>query len=582
MKNKFFKLSLILIFIIWFIYLATPWSYFGLNNIEQTTPYRLGLDLSWGIELDYKVDLDEARKDENFTKKEENNTVESLKKIVDKRISNLNINDSVITTSSYWDEKHIIVQIPLKWNDSLQDEANIKKAKEAIWKVVKIEFKERKTEITPKDYAERKQIADKALTEIEQSNAIFSVTAKKYQDTYPNVVFTEDFVAWDDEFFQKYGLNVDELQTWLIDKVITTKADSVQVDFKDGQVISNWWEWYAIFYIKNIENKTIKEKKEDSEEEIEKTIKEIKFDKLFINAKPSEWKIALDEEGRALTDKYFTRATATKNQAFQYQIELQFNDEWAKIFWDLSTRLLKKQIAIFVWGELITAPTVQTPILDGRAVITGGYDSKTARKTASDINAWVIPAPIYLTSERSIDSKLWLNSLNKLIFSWILWFALVFLFLIVVYRASGILAWIALFSYVTVVLAILKAGWSVMTLATIAWLVLSIWMAIDANILIFERIKDELNKWRNIVVATKNWFEKSWSAIWDTNFTWLIIAIILYIFWVNMIKWFGLTLMIWTIVSLFTVMYISKVMIYVLASKKNIKLKNFVGYKEDK
>ncbi|MDD5770451.1 MAG: protein translocase subunit SecD, partial [Candidatus Gracilibacteria bacterium] len=96
-------------------------------------------------------------------------------------------------------------------------------------------------------------------------------------------------------------------------------------------------------------------------------------------------------------------------------VELTFNQEGAEIFGELTTRLKGQQIAIFVGGEMLTAPTVNDAILTGKAVITGNYTSETATKLSQDINTGVVPAPIYLTSERTIDSKLGLNSLNQLI-----------------------------------------------------------------------------------------------------------------------------------------------------------------------
>jgi preprotein translocase subunit SecD len=105
-------------------------------------------------------------------------------------------------------------------------------------------------------------------------------------------------------------------------------------------------------------------------------------------------------------------------------------------------------------------------------------------------------------------------------------------------------------------------------------------MAIDANILIFERIKDELWKQAKLKTAIQKWFESSWSAIWDSNLTWLIISIILYIFGINMIKWFGLMLGIWIVVSLFSAMYVSRLFIVILSRRKDISMKNFIGSKK--
>lgn len=438
MKNLVFRLFFITIFgLLLFIYIF-PWSSYNIDVPFSGKDYKLGLDLQWGIELDYKVDLTEAKTEADYDSTREKEIIEWLKSIIDKRIETLNINDSVIISASYAGEKHIIVQIPLKWNNTLENKENIKKAKAAIWKVVKIEFKE------------------------------------------------------------------------------------------------EWWEW------------------------------------------EEQWVRAFDSEGRYLSDKYFVKSSVQFNEAFQPMIELSFNSDGAKIFWELTERLVGKRMAIFVGGENLTAPVINEPILWWRAVITGNYTVEEARALSNDINTWVVPAPIYLTSEKTIDSKLWVSSLEKLIVAWVSGFLIIFLFLLVIYRWSGLMASISLFLYIVIVLVVIKSLGITLTLASIAGLILSIGMAIDANILIFERVKDEIKSWEDLVHATKTWFKKSWSAIWDSNVTGFIVAMILFIFGINLIKGFWLMLAIWIVVSLFSAMWISRVLIVLLANVMKDE-KHFIG-----
>ena len=302
----------------------------------------------------------------------------------------------------------------------------------------------------------------------------------------------------------------------------------------------------------------------------------ITFNYIFITQKPSDWKSATDSKWRVLNDKYFVKSSVQYNEAFQPMVELTFNSEWADIFWELTTRLEWEQIAIFVWWESLTAPRVNEPILSGRAVITWDYTPEEAKSLSQDINTWVVPAPIYLTSEKSIDSKLWLNSLEKLIVAWVSGFLVILVFLLFVYRLSWAMASIALALYIVIILSIVKSFWVVLTLASIAWLILSIGIAIDSNILIFERVRDELKNGKDLEDATSAWFKKSWSAIWDSNVTWLMVALVLFIFGINLIKWFGLMLIIWIVVSLFSCYFISRVLIFLL-SKTTKKTKSFIG-----
>ncbi len=540
MKKLVFRLFLIAIWgFVLFMY-AFPWSSYGISIPYTWKNYKLGLDLQWWIELDYKVDLEDARKQKDFNRKKQREIIEWLKSIIEKRIQTLNINDSQINDASYGWEEHIIVQIPLKWNSSFSNKQNIERAKKAIGRVVKIVFKERRKEVTQKDLDFRKKIQKDALAELESSKYNFFVTANKYRDSYERVK------VWTVNSLKELSLTwiTIDWKKWLIDKLIPWKMQGL-------------WKGKFILDIGSIDWNPI-------------------IHYIFISDTPSDWVPAKDSKWRILNDKYFVKSSVQFNKAFEPMVELTFNTEWAKIFWELTKRLVWKQMAIFVWGQLLTAPRINEPILSGRAVITGNYTPESAKKLSQDINTWVVPAPIYLTSEKSIDSRLWANSLSKLIYAWIAWFILIFLFLIIIYRLAGFVSSIALLLYIIIVLAIIKSTWTVLTLASIAGLILSVGMAIDANILIFERIREELEWWKNMVDAVNIGFKKSWSAIWDSNITWLMVALILFIFWINIIKWFGLMLAIGIVVSLFSAMYISRILVLFLANIMKIQ-KIFIG-----
>jgi len=517
MRNLVFRIFLIAL--VWFalaIYVF-PWSNYWITVPYTWKQYKLGLDLQWGIELDYKVDLSDARKQKDFNMKKEKEIVEGLKSIIEKRIQTLNINDSEINDASYGWEKHIIVQIPLKWNSSFSNKQNIARAKEAIGRVVKIIFKEKRPKITQSDLDFRKKIENDALKELENSKYNFFVTANKYRDSYEKVK------DWTVNSLAELNLDNNLKTTGLLKKLV----DWTDEKLGKGKYILDF------------------EKNKDWKDTI---------NYIFISDTPSEWMPAKDSKWRILNDKYFVKSSVQFNKAFEPMVELTFNKQWAEIFGELSKRLVWKQMAIFVWGQLLTAPRINEPILSGRAVITWNYTPESAKKLSQDINTWVVPAPIYLTSEKSIDSRLGLNSLQKLIYAWIVGFILIFIFLILMYGMAGFMSSIALFLYIVIVLAIVKASWTILTLASIAGLILSVGMAIDANILIFERIREELAAWKNMYEASKIGFRKSWSAI------------ILFVFGINIIKWFWLMLGIGIVVSLFSAMYISRIFVLFLSN----------------
>ncbi|MCP4523352.1 MAG: hypothetical protein GY828_03970, partial [Candidatus Gracilibacteria bacterium] len=172
------------------------------------------------------------------------------------------------------------------------------------------------------------------------------------------------------------------------------------------------------------------------------------YEYIFISNQPSSWKLAEDTQGRVLNDKkYFNTTSVQFNEHYQPFVEIVFSNEGADIFGELTQRLLGEQVAIFVGGELLTAPVIQAVILGGKAQITGSYTPESAKKLSNDINTGLVPAPIFLTSEKTIDSKIGSESLEKLVIAGVSGFIIIFLFLMIIYRWSGFVASVALFLY---------------------------------------------------------------------------------------------------------------------------------------
>ncbi len=551
--------------------------------------YKLWLDLKWWVELDYKIDLEEAKKRPWYN---ENNVVEWLKAIVEKRVNSLWTAEPTILSASYWNESHIIVQIPSSnfegenlTQEQIREKNNeyIQKAKDTIGKVVRLEFKEMKTKITDEDKKERRDIAEKIKTDLSKWDMDFKTVSSKYKDQYENVSYLSG--TWTDANIPR-----ELVFSWMQD----VKAPFVSAVFESSKwsEITLWEDGkptqlesekgYSIVNIKSI-NKAEKEREvatwtwKDAPKKKEKyTETTYDYEGIFVNQKPSEWMAAKTKDWKALDERFLLRAAASMNNWFTPQVDLVFNDEWKKIFAEITSRLVWQQLAIFVGWQLVTAPKVNTVIPDWKAVITWNYTVESAQKLANDIQTWIVPAPIYLTSERAIDAKIWWDSLKVIINAWIIWFLCILTFLVIVYRVSWLLAWIALFVYIALTLALVKISWVVLTLASIAWLILSVWLAIDANILIFERSKEELRNKTEVTKSLNIWFDRSWSAIWDAHVTSFVSAVILYLIWVNLIKWFWLMLWIGIVVSLFTAMWVSRVLVIALAPKFSKNLKTFI------
>ncbi len=531
-----------------------PWDSFGIAAPSFIEPYKYGLDLHGGVELDYKVDLSLVKESNKNNKNPVNETsvVESLKTIVDKRVNGLGLAEPTIQTANYGGESHIIVQIPTQDYGNISEGERQKKstldilrAKETIGKVVQLEFREEKKEITEADRAERKWLANNILTELQ--NTPFATVGAKYRDQYENV----GYFVWTGKLSSEARFDgYEAINTFPYRSgVMKTLANERYGSGVDGNLTKIWDPGYAVVELYGITSASWAKERQYS------------YAFIFVDQRPSAWTQAKTTDGKVLGDKYLNRAGISFTQAGRPQVDLIFNDEGKKIFAELTKRLIGKQIAIYVGGQMLTAPTVQSIIPDGRAVITGQYTIASAQELANNITTGIVPAPIYLTSERTIDAKIGANALHQILIAGLIGLSAIVIFLTIFYRASGLLAGIALIVYSLILIALVKAFGVVLTLASIAGVILSIGLAIDANILIFERMKEALREGLPLEKAIMVGFEKSWTAIWDSHITSFTSAVILYMFGISLIKGFGLMLGLGILLSLFTAMGVSRILI---------------------
>ena len=254
-----------------------------------------------------------------------------------------------------------------------------------------------------------------------------------------------------------------------------------------------------------------------------------------------------------LTGKQLKRAVVVFDPQTQIpQISLQFNDEGAKLFGDITGRNVGKPIAIF------SSPTVQEAITQGEAVINGRFTVTEAKLLAQRLNAGALPVPIELVSQQTIGASLGNQSIQQSMKAGIIGFILVCIFMIAYYRIPGVVAVLALIFYGLTVLAIFKIGNVTLTLSGIAGFILSIGMAVDANVLIFERFRDEFRSGRELVPAMDDGFKRAWAPIRDGHLTTLISAVVLYSFSSSFVRGFALTLAIGVLLSLFTAITVTR------------------------
>ncbi|KKT76918.1 MAG: Protein-export membrane protein SecD [Candidatus Peregrinibacteria bacterium GW2011_GWA2_44_7] len=330
---------------------------------------------------------------------------------------------------------------------------------------------------------------------------------------------------------------------------------------------------------------------------------EYKLEKLFYSTAQDPWKAT------ELTGTYFKRAEVAFNQSYVPYVSIEFTDEGGKLFESLTEKNVNKKIAIFVGGELISAPNVNEKITGGKAQITGSFSIEEASNLARDLNTGAIPAPIVLVGQYTIGASLGQEAMENSMKAGLLGLAILAVCMVLYYRFFGLLADVALVIYALTLMFFIKialpmgiaiilslilfgvlvskilknkdSGWEklisffvacfalffmsymfanaiVLTLAGVAGVVLSIGMAVDANILIFERIREELRNKRPLDSAIEVGFERAWSSIRDSNFSSLITTAILMYVGTSIIKGFAVNLALGILISMFTAITITK------------------------
>ena len=260
-------------------------------------------------------------------------------------------------------------------------------------------------------------------------------------------------------------------------------------------------------------------------------------------------------------------------QSNQPIINLEFDSLGTRLFGEKTTEIagsLTDSIAIFLDDQELIAPVVRQPITTGTAIIEGGFTLERAQDVSLLLEGGRLPFPITLIQERSVDAILGSDSLAKSVVAGIVGLALVFLFMTLYYRVPGLVASLALMIYTLVVLAIFKLLPVTLTLSGVAATILSVGMAVDANVLIFERMKDELRNGRTLISAINIGFNRAWPAIRDSNVSTLITCAILYYFsnqlGTTIVQGFAATLAIGVMVSMFSAIVVSRTILRVIAS----------------
>ena len=260
-----------------------------------------------------------------------------------------------------------------------------------------------------------------------------------------------------------------------------------------------------------------------------------------------------------LTGKDIKKASAYLDQQNgKPVVGLELNDTGKKKFAEATQRLVGQRIGVYMDKEELTNPRVEVPILDGKASISGSQTLEEAKKLAGIINAGALPLPIKTVSVKTVGAQLGSTALPNALKAGAIGISLIFLFMIAYYRVPGFLACVALTLYINLLLYAFISLGAVLTLPGIAGFLLTIGMAVDANVLIFERTREELRNGKSVKTSINAGFHNAMSSIVDSNITTMITAVVLYFFGSGPVKGFATTLMIGILISMFTAIIVTR------------------------
>ncbi len=514
---------------------------------------KLGLDLQGGAHLVFEADTS------NLPPGEEESAIEGVRDVIERRVNAFGVSEPLVQTNKVGDKYRVIVELAgvFDVNDAIKQ----------IGETPLLEFKEQNPEYTaePKLTPEQQQ-------ELEQYN---KEAYQKAKDIIAKLNQGEDFAELAKKYsedpgskdkggdlgFVKRGLFVPEFDKAIFD------------DLKVGEITSEPVETvFGYHIIQKLEERGEGENKEVHARHI-----------LIAKKKPTDIvQPAPQWINTKLSGKHLKRATLVFDQnTGAPQVSLQFNDEGKKLFAEITKRNLYKPVAIFLDGEPISIPTVQAVITDGEAVITGDFTIQEAKQLAQKLNAGALPVPIKLVSQQTVGPTLGKESLDKSLKAGMIGLLALVVFMILYYRLPGLLAVFALLIYSVAVFGLYELIGVTMTLAGIAGYILSLGIAVDANVLIFERLKEELSKDQPFNKAVEESFKRAWEAIRDSNISTLITTAILFWFGTSVIKGFALTLSIGVIVSMFTAIFVTKVLLLLFSGSRLTKHQWLFGYHKD-
>jgi protein-export membrane protein SecD len=513
--------------------LDIPKNWPGSSWINKFYPH-LGLDLQGGTHLVYEADTS------NLTDSEKASAVDGVREVIERRVNAYGVTEPLVQTTHQGSSYRVIVE--------LAGVTNVNDAIKLIGQTPLLEFKEIDPTAIPTDNAS-------STKAIDTYNA---GQKKKAEDTLKKIKAGGDFAALAKELSDDPGSKANGGDLGFVTKGnFVPEFDAVIFDtLKDGQldqqVVTTPFGYHIIKRVASRNN--------------DKGELEVQASHILFQTKTIDKNNQVNWKSTGLTGKQLKKAQVTfAGQTNEPQVNLIFDADGTKLFADITKANVGKQVAIFLDGQIISAPTVQTEITGGTAVITGNFSLSESKLLAQRLNAGALPVAINLLSQQTIGPTLGKVSLERSLLAGLIGLILVALFMLIYYRVLGLIAVIALCFYTIINYGLFIMIPVTLTTAGIAGFILSIGMAVDANVLIFERTKEELRAGEHLDSAIEKGFSRAWLSIRDSNISSLITTAILFWFGSSIIKGFALTLGLGILVSMFTSIFVSRNLIQLIA-----------------
>ncbi len=525
----------------------------GLPNFPAAG-FNLGLDLQGGAHLIYQANV------KDIPDADRASAVEGVRDVIERRVrGGLGVSEPLVQTTKVNNDFRIIVELP--------GVTDVNQAIKMIGETPILEFKEQ-------DDQPLRALTAIETKEMNDYNAGAQKTAKEALAAVNGGMSFADAVT-------KYS--EDE----------RTKTNGGELGFIDNQIFPDFYKWAATHKDGEVSKELVKS---PDGLNIIKRISVLQADasstapkqydvaRIFIKTKRPVDIVPAAEQWKSsgLSGKQLKRTEVSQDtRTGQVQVALQFNDEGTKLFADLTKRNVGKPVAIFLDGTPVSIPVVNEPILNGSAVISGSFSIQEARLLAQRLNSGALPVPVELISQQKVDASLGADSLQKSFMAGIYGLIAVALYMIFYYRLPGFMAAIALCIYAVLNLSLFKVVGVTLTLSGIAGFILSIGMAVDGNVLIFERLKEELRDGRGLKSAAEEAFARAWPSIRDSHITTLISCTFMIWMGSGFVRGFAVTLAIGVLTSLFSSIILTRTMLRaVLLLMKDEGNILFLGFKK--